>query len=71
MVHTRSSLGQRIVEAARLALIVHLGQTRSYQTPRQTGVIGGADLSFSKDGTLHAVDDRRPRSLFDARGEAA
>jgi hypothetical protein len=50
MADTQSLLGQRIVEAARLAMVLHLSQ--SEQTLRQRERSGGAGQSYSKEGEL-------------------
>lgn len=68
------TLGQRIVEAARLATIAHLSQAQGPFVARREAV-GGADAgTFKDEGPLSPGDDlRAPRgqSPFYAEGEAA
>lgn len=73
------TLGQRIVEAARLATIVHLSQQQQAEPVAQRReAVGGADSrTFTDEGQLHASGDeclrpqRRRRSSSFAEGEAA
>jgi hypothetical protein len=63
------TLGQRIVDAARLAAVVHLQQMGlSLETVRQQQPTGGAVLGLSRDGELSLVDDRPRRSSIVERG---
>jgi hypothetical protein len=74
------TLGQRIVEAARLATIAHLSQLQQAADPvaRRREAIGGADSQCFKDeAELSPADDERfrharPRvsSTFAAEGRA-
>ena len=68
------TLGQRIVEAARLATIAHLSQSQDPLMARREAV-GGADAgTFKDEGPLSPGDDlreRRRQSPFYAEGEAA
>ena len=60
------SLGQRIVEAARLALAMHLQE----EATRQQALVGGADRSLSREGVLPTTGDRDGRSPL-VEGRAA
>ncbi|MGE5609351.1 MAG: hypothetical protein ACM359_08860 [Bacillota bacterium] len=68
MIDARATLGQRIVEAARLAMLMHLGQLQ--QEASQQEATGGAGPRFSKDGELRMTGDRLLRSPHDAAGGA-
>lgn len=59
-------LGRRIVETARLAVLLHLQS----EITRQHEASGGAGERFSKEGELPDSGDR-PRRLPFAEGEAA
>ena len=72
------TLGQRIVEAARLATIAHLSQAQdpsAEPTVARREDVGGADAgTFKDEGPLSPGDDLRAtrrQSPFYAEGEAA
>jgi len=70
MDYLRNTLGQRIVEAARLALVMHLRQEQDVQWQRQQEATGGAEPRFSKDGELAATNGRFGRLSLIAEGGA-
>jgi hypothetical protein len=58
------TLGQRIVEAARLAVVAHLhASLEGVHQFRQQVVIGGAGPDFITDDVLPRSNDRSHRSL--------
>jgi hypothetical protein len=59
MADATKTLGQRIVEAARLAMIAHLSQQQQADTvARRREAVGGADSSaFTDEGQLPAAGD--------------
>jgi hypothetical protein len=70
MVHQRSTLGQRIVEAARLALVTHLRQELDEARQRQHEATGGAGPHHSTEGELPATDGRLARLSLSVEGGA-
>ena len=64
MDYLRSTLGQRIVEAARLALVMHLRHEQDEQRLRQHEATGGAGPRFSKERELDATNGRFARLSF-------
>lgn len=61
------TLGQRIVNAARLAAAMHLSAELNEGTARQQEAAGGAGNRFSTDGELPLVDDARRSSAGRSR----
>ena len=70
MVHLRCTLGQRIVDAARMALVLDLRQDQHEETQRRQDGTGGAGSRSTRDGTLAATDDRLWRSPIIVEGGA-
>ena len=74
MAHMIDTLGQRIVDIARLAVAMHLDQVAEAQSDRgQQVAIGRADSHRSRDGQLPAGGDRAGafrRTPFTAEGAA-
>ena len=67
MVCATSNLGMRIVQAARLAMLVHLNHLDRENT-RQQPAPGGAGNGFSREGELPLGIDRRRRSPLAEEG---
>ncbi len=65
---TARTLGERIVEAARLATVLHLEMECEQQSRQQAS--GGAGERFSTDGKLPVVNHRKPRWRFVGRRAA-
>ncbi len=61
MGNAERTLGQRILEAARMALVMHLAQDGSGAGEGQQEAAGGADAAFSTDGALSDADGRSSR----------
>ena len=62
MADVSQDLGSRIVQAARLAVAMHLAQSSSsVESNGRTGAIGGADPRVLKDGQSPLLTGERPR----------
>ncbi len=62
-------LGERIIQATRLAVELHLQSLAASHTPRQAVLIGGADRDWFTDELPPGGDRPRRSSLF-ADGDA-
>ena len=70
MADAQRNLGGRIVEAARLAVLMHLSESNLLESLRRRKRVSGADVLLSTDGSLPEVSDE-PSSSPAAREEAA
>ncbi len=70
MVYLRSTLGQRIVDAARLALAMHMRQEEDEERERRCEAPGGAGPHYSTEGELPAADGRHGRLSLKVEGGA-
>lgn len=71
MADAMPNLGQKMVEAAWMAVAMHLRQAQSVEeTRRRQAVIGGADPAYFTEEALPMATDRSQRSPLLAEGGA-